>query len=243
MYKVRCSKIGDIMTNPRSKSETLSKTAMTAVFEQYIQDISGRRKSITSKYLDKGIMQEEDAISLVSERYDTLYFKNEVKFEDEHMNGTPDILSPHRENPEIVIDTKCSWDIFTFSSVRLDEIDKGYYGQLQGYMHLTGAKKAQLCYVLVNMPQHMIAWNRANFDRMNAFTGNEWNEQEKNFIFDDIHIEDRVITFEVDYNEEYIQQVIERVELCRQYYDSLKHIKFRKFELKEDDLPITGGTE
>jgi hypothetical protein len=233
MYKCRCSKIGDILTNPRSKSETYSKTAMSAVFEQYIADVTGRNKTVTSKYMDKGSLMEEDSISLLSYHDEAIYFKNEKHFTNDLLTGTPDIVTS-----ELVIDIKSSWDVFTFSATKLDEIDKGYYAQLQGYMALTGARKAQLCYVLVNSPEHIINFAKADFERKNVFNGKSWDDELKNYLFDDLHIESRIHKIEIEYDEAFIQSVYERVELLREYYDSLKSvINFKKAELKEGDLP------
>ena len=53
-FKIRCSAIGKIMTNARSKTETLSKTTKTYLEEWSKEQIYKRKKEVFSKYIDKG---------------------------------------------------------------------------------------------------------------------------------------------------------------------------------------------
>jgi hypothetical protein len=60
------------------------------------------------------------------------------------------------DNTEIfntVIDTKCSWDLDTFHWA---ESIKAYEIQLNGYSLLYNATNLQLCYCLLNTPQHLL---------------------------------------------------------------------------------------
>ena len=62
MLKIRCSSIGKIMTNSRSKTETLSKTCKTYLQELAIEEMYGKRKEFSSRYTDKGNAVEDEGM-------------------------------------------------------------------------------------------------------------------------------------------------------------------------------------
>ena len=62
MLRIRCSAIGNIMTNARSKTETLSKTTKKYIQELALEDVYGIKKDFTNKYIQKGNEVERDGI-------------------------------------------------------------------------------------------------------------------------------------------------------------------------------------
>ena len=62
----RCHRLGDLMTEPRSKSETLSETTKSYLKLLYRELTWDRKKQIESKYLRKGIETEENCLTLLS---------------------------------------------------------------------------------------------------------------------------------------------------------------------------------
>ena len=142
-YKFRPSSIGNLMVEPRSKSETLSQTTKSFLQEIYLQERFNRSKIIGSKYMQKGNEVEEDSLSLATRHFGKLLIKNKQTFENDWIKGTPDVVSP------MLIDIKSSWDLFTFYKV---ENNPMYYWQLLAYMWLTDHSQATLCYCLVDSP-------------------------------------------------------------------------------------------
>ena len=222
----RCSSLGKLMTDPRSKSETLSETTKTHLVEVYVREVHGREKEITTKYMEKGLSVEEDSITLYSRFNKKFYSKNEERLKNSFVIGTPDLFEGDSiETASHIIDIKSSWDIFTFYAVRGTAINKNYYWQLQGYMDLTGAKTATLAYCLVNTPDTLIEdekrklqWKMGIIDP----TGNDLYEEacakiEKSMIFDDVPLERRVFEFKIERNDEDIMRMHKRVEECRQW--------------------------
>ena len=67
-YKERASAIGQIMTNPRSKSEVLSETAKSRVQEKFLEDNFQIKNEFWSKQLDKGISEEPVSIDLMAKQ-------------------------------------------------------------------------------------------------------------------------------------------------------------------------------
>ena len=157
------------------------------------------RKEIKSKYLTKGLKLEDTAIDKAIEWLDLPFaIKNEKFFENEFFCGTPDLIV---EN--IVYDIKCSWDCFTFPLFENEIPNKDYFYQLQVYMHLTGCKKAVLTYVLLNTPEELTYEEKHNYDNM-----------DKKY---------RIKTFEIEYSEEVIADLKQRVTNVREYLKTINY--------------------
>lgn len=220
-FKIRCSRIAEIMTNGRNGSD-LSETAKTYCKQWIISQLYNRNKEIDSKYLEKGTINESDAMTIIERLYSLPFIiKNDQYFDSIHMCGTPDIIYGNT-----VRDIKCSWDAFTFPY--FDETpDKRYYWQLQGYMYLTGTTEAYLDYVLTNTPDHLVdsIITRESFS-YNGMTEERENEIRQYHYYDDLPDELRVKTFHIHKDETAFINIINRVEQCREYITSLlKHIQ------------------
>lgn len=149
-FKCRASALGQLMTNARSKSETLSQTAKSYIEDWVKEQIYGVKKQIKSKYIQKGLALEDMAIEFYSIAKDQSFMiKNLDNFEDDFFTGTPDCF-----HEGVVYDFKTSWDCYTFPLFN-QVPDMGYYYQLQVYMHLTGLKKAKLVYTLQDTPDFL----------------------------------------------------------------------------------------
>lgn len=212
--KIRCSAIGDIMTDPRSKSETLSKTAIKAAIEAYVvQKYDKHPKDLVTDAIRKGLMVEEDAITILSKVDKRIYVKNEDKLSNPWITGTPDIVT-ERE----VIDIKSSWDIFTYFASRFDSLDKGYEWQLRGYMDLTGRQHARLAYVLCDTPEPLIAsaQRKAWYDAgAPAIEDGKVNQMIRDNATYDLSPAERVHTFRIEHDPEAMERVYERIALIR----------------------------
>jgi hypothetical protein len=226
----RCSSLGHIMTESRSKSDPLGETCKTHLIDVYVQNKYGRQTDITNKYIEKGLQVEEDSITLYSRVKKNFFKKNELHLHNEFIKGTPDLFTGLEiHGADSIIDIKSSWDIYTFFRVHTKDLNKMYYWQLQGYMALSGAKSAKLVYCLVNTPEtFLLDEKRKLFYRMNA--GTEENpdyvkaceELEKAMSFDDIPMSERVIEFEIARNDADIEALYKRVIECRKYLCQLE---------------------
>lgn len=197
MFKIRASASGKIMTNPRAKNELISETTKSYVKEYLISEIYGIKKQINNKYLSKGIWLEDEAIDKAIEWLDIPFaLKNEKYFEDYFFCGTPDLILENE-----VLDIKCSWDAFTFPLFENEIPTKDYFYQLQVYMHLTGKRKARLVYVLLNTPEELLYEEKHSYDNM-----------DKKF---------RIKTYEIEYSEDVIADLKERVTNIRTYIKTI----------------------
>lgn len=220
MLKIRCSALGKIMTNARSKSEVLSKTCKSYLQELAIEEMYGIKKEFSSRYTDKGIAVERNSIDLIQENCDFGFmYKNEEHFENDYLTGTPDVNTDN-----ILLDVKSSYDATTFPWFEEEIPNKDYYYQLQGYMALTGKRKSVLAYCLVNTPFQIVEdevrrahWQEHLIDESEELRA----DVEARHNFDHIPPEKRIKTFEVRYDKEVVKAIYERIEECRKYYETL----------------------
>lgn len=159
-YLFRCHSLSKIMTEPKTKEDKaagkLSVTTQTYLKQLHREERYNRRQEYSSKYIEKGLTQEENAITLLSRVKKRYLKKNTLRVNNKYLTGSPDLFSGlELMECEEGWDTKCSWDIFTFPYPD-DKLDKSYYWQNQGYMGITGARRWTTAYCLVNAPAALI---------------------------------------------------------------------------------------
>ena len=221
--KVRCSQIGKLMTNPRSKGELFSQTTKTYIQELVLRDKYGIQKEFSSRYTDKGNEVEDKSIELCNNVLDLGFlWKNEDYFENDYITGTPDV---NTEN--VLLDVKSSWDATTFPFFESELPNKDYFYQLQGYMWLTGKEKSLLCYCLINTPPLIVEdeirrehWKLHLIDEDLGLR--EYVLKKHNF--DHIPMEKRIRVYEVQKDEQVIETLKEKIELAREYYEMLMKV-------------------
>ena len=171
------------------KPGELSQTCITYLKECYAED----KEELSSKYLTKGILLENEAIEFASK---VLYggikaYKNEDIYANEWLVGTPDVIL---ENS--IIDTKCSWNRKTLLDSAL-ELNTDYQWQLIGYMFLCNKDYATLFYYLGDTPA------AANYGVKVSYS----------------HLEDfeRWVSYEFKRDLDKEQEIIDKVEQCREW--------------------------
>ena len=153
MHRFRASSLAEIMTDPKSKEETLSVGAKTCVEKIAKQFVYGYDETFSSKYTDKGIQVEDDAIELYNSVFFTDFKKNTERKENDWITGECDIVAPGR-----IIDIKSPWSLSTFPATAEAGKDKTYEWQLRAYMWLWDMEAAEVAYCLVSTPPELIGW-------------------------------------------------------------------------------------
>jgi len=218
--KIRSSAIGKIMTNPKTKGETLSQTTKTYLQELAVEEVYKIRKEFSSRYTDKGNEVEDLSIALCNDVLDLGFiYKNEEHFSNEWITGTPDV-----NTNEILLDVKSSWDATTFPFFDTELKNKDYLYQLQGYMWLTGKEEALLCYCLIDTPLQIVEdeirrehWKANLIEEsldLRAFV-------QAKHTFGHIPKEKRLKTFKIAKDDVIIENIKTRIEECREYYNEL----------------------
>tara|TARA_B110000902_G_scaffold158813_2_gene182036 strand:+ start:1643 stop:2299 length:657 start_codon:yes stop_codon:yes gene_type:complete len=211
-FRIRCSAINSIMAKPTGK-RIISAGAETFVKKWYIEKVYNRYPEVKSKYMDKGIEVEEASIEYVAKKLNLgKVYKNDEWFENDYMHGTPDAVLD-----DTILEIKNSWDCFSFPLLETEVPSKDYFLQTQGYMHLTGIKKAKLIYVLMDTPEHLIEKDfRWNNPRELAYE-----DFREKYLFTTIEDKYRIKTFDIEYDTEIVEQIYNRVDLCREYIDKI----------------------
>lgn len=242
---VRCSALHHIMTNITSAE--LTKGHLTFAKQLHRELRWGRKPQIKSKYIEKGILQEEDAITLLSRFKGIMLKKNEERISNSFITGIPDLyLGESIRKAESGYDTKCSWSVDTFPYPG-DKLDGCYEFQDHGYMALTGAKSWATAFCLVNAPGHQVMGEkyylqrRYNYSELDKGYIEGCKEIERNMIFDmgqfqkdnpgfdfhneiwdyDIPLKERVVEMTVDRDDNIIDKIYERVKLVRKELERL----------------------
>lgn len=223
--KVRCSSLGKIMTSPRSSNEVLSQTAKTYIQELVIEDLYGVKKEISSRYLDKGLIQEDYSIEFASRVLDLPFcVKNDEYFENDYIKGTPDLVLEDE-----IIDIKTSWDATTYPWFTEELPDKSYYWQLIGYMWLTGKTKGRIVYTLVDTPEDIVLdeIRRTSWKKFELEVSDETEaEVRAKHEFSHIPEELRVKPYNVELTEDAIQKIKDKIDVAKEYYINLvKNLK------------------
>jgi hypothetical protein len=218
---VRCSSLGKLLTEPRSKSEVISQTAKSYIEDLFNELEFGYRKEFSSRYTDKGLEMEDEAIQFASEQFDWEFVvKNTKRFTNDYITGEPDINTNN-----LLADIKCSWSLDTYPMFESDLKNKDYYWQLQGYMWLTGKTEAELVYCLMNTPLQIVEdevrrahWKAGLIDEDIDLR----HEVQTKHNYDNIPSKLRVKRYIVERDEKAIEKIIEKVEIAREYYKMLK---------------------
>lgn len=135
------------------KEQSLSAGAKTYCEQIAKEFVYGYESTVTSKYLEKGLMVEEQAIELYNEVKFTSLTKNKERRENDWITGEPDLVRSDR-----IVDIKSSWSLDTFPVTSMAGRDSGYEWQGRAYMWLFDKPAFDLAYCLVNTPDDLIGY-------------------------------------------------------------------------------------
>lgn len=206
---------------------TLGDTCISYLKEMYVYHKYGKEPvggAERSKYTMKGKLVEEESIMMLNRIDSQTYSKNDERYTNEHLTGEPDIIVLDAGQAVKIIDIKSSYDFATLLANIGSSLNPLYKYQVQGYMALTGAFVAEVCYCLVNMPQEIINSEKKKiFYALNAATEDspEYRRQvekiENSMTFDEVPIKERIVRFQVDRDDALIEKIYKRIGQCREW--------------------------
>jgi len=238
---VKANRVKSLQRKEKGEDE-LSSGIITHLEDVFRAVFWKRRRHLANKYLEKGLLTEQDILDLASKQDGEFYVKNGDRFANEYIEGEWDNYYKK------VRDTKSNYDLKTFDEADLTKL---YEGQLKGYSWLVKDKfeldfypEAELVYGLVNNPLHHIQneITRQFYAHGNPSDDNDkWKEVkrqiERNMIFDidlfkrdypNYHFENEVLDFDIPAQfrlkkfdvittQEDIDNIKRRVLMCRIY--------------------------
>lgn len=138
------------------KEASLSAGAKTYLGKLAKQFVYSYNKVVGTKYMDKGLICEDEAIDMINRLRFESYAKNTERREDEFLTGECDIYVPGVKT----IDTKVSWDLDTFPALSEDCHDSLYEWQGRAYMRLWDVPAHEVCFVMLSTPDDLIRYEQ-----------------------------------------------------------------------------------
>lgn len=153
---IRCSSLGKIMTEPKTKAEgVLSVGAKTYIRELAQQEILGIDFEFSGKEIEKGLEVEDASIALLNRVRRLSLKKNAERKSNGLITGECDLYDAGRKRGH---DLKSSWSAKTFPGWVKDCEDRLYEWQMRGYMLLWDADEWEVNYALVDTPDRLIGY-------------------------------------------------------------------------------------
>jgi hypothetical protein len=217
----------DVLIAKRDAPPQLSEGAKTYLKQRFLEVITGRTKYIETKFTEKGTIVEHDAICLANDvlgwelplDYIASLEFTKQRLTNDYITGEMDV-----NHPDILADVKAPWNIHTFPFFDTNIPTMDYYWQLQGYMMLTGHTEAELVYVLVDTPMHLIndeirrrEWKKGYIE----MPDDEAESIRRELTFDDLPSRMKVRRWNVTRNDEAFQTIKQSVILAREYFREL----------------------
>jgi len=224
----------EYLEKKRDATPELSDTAKKYVKRVWLKYEKGIVKNIKSKFLDKGLFQEEESISLLTEVEKIAYSKNEERKENDFFTGECDIFKDFG-NKKIVIDTKTSWDAETFINAK-PSLDNDTQGVV--YMELWDCDEFHLKFCLVDTPEHLIQREK-DLEKWKYFSGDMsdaeldlfekqmqpiYDQIERNLTYSNnekIKREECIKTFIYYRDKNKYEKLVSKAKLARDYYKTL----------------------
>ena len=182
----------------RDAMPELSTGAKTYIREMVKSDFLKYTDTLENKYLEKGILCENEAIEFLN----NYHFKNYTKFpEGAYSNEWLVSRGCDIKDELITRDTKCSWSKKTHPTNWKDAYDSLYEWQGRCYMNLFGSKVHYVDHVLVNTPEHLIPkYEDTSLHNMDGLT-----------------MEQRYTSIKFDFSKDLDEIIPLAVQLCREY--------------------------
>lgn len=217
-FLIRCSSLGKIMTEPKTKAEgILSVGAKTYIRSLAAQDIFNVEFEVSSKAMEKGIETEGDGIALLNRVRGLNLVKNTERKKNKWITGECDLFDASRARGH---DIKSSWSLATFPIDVDDCEDKLYEWQMDGYMWLWDADEWEVNYVMVDTPERLIGFEPLQLHLVG-------------------HIPEhmRLTTWAISRDKSRISRIKEKVEAAREYYGEVIRDFDRAHALAAEEAP------
>lgn len=221
----------------------LSETCKTHLADIYTAVKYGRSEEVHNKYVEKGLLLEEDAITLYSLFTGKFHKKNKQRRCNSFIEGEMDF----EDDGDYVNDTKVNWSIFQFIRTVSRPLKPLYVWQVKGYMWLWNKNMARVIYCLLNTPEHLIAREELKlmYDMFGTKEQFDYSTEEektlyregcaeirRNHLYEDIPLEEKIRVFEVERNTIDEDRIANRVVECRKYLNSIEN----KEVIEEDEV-------
>ena len=186
--------------------------------------------------LIKGTRSEVRATEMVEKVTVHKLHKYKTPIGNDYLKGKLDVLdAPTIDASKLIVEIKNSSNLHQFLKSAKEPLPIKIFYQMQGYLALTGKERGIVYYCLVDMPDDVIQEQHELLARELCPDGvitdlfeEEWAEKERGFRFQDIPEEERIIPFPVDRDEKIIENIYEKIELCREWLADFEQVHKKK---------------
>lgn len=220
----RCSEKVDYLKTIKDLPN-LSDTCKKRLANIYTTETTGRIKDIESMYIEKGLRTEEDSITKYSLVTGKMYRKNSERISNGFLSGEIDFDD---DLEDMVIDTKSSFDIFTFDATVARGINPIYEWQGHAYMWLKNRKRFRLAYCLNNTPEDII--KRLEQKMKYNFVGSQSDFEDACALLKDKHTYNdlpdsrRIRIYDLNRDDDKISQIMQMVPIWRNYLNNIPNV-------------------
>ena len=210
----------------------LSSGSETYCKEWVKENVYGRSNYVETKYTNKGIDTEEEALNILVRALKLgMVYKNTERKTDDFKTGEIDFM-----HDDVIFDNKSSYSFQTFPMFET-KLDRVYEDQMKGYLHLWDKQVGKVCYTLVDTPIEILIsemkWLSDDDAKQtkalnHLFTKKAFIEAKerlfpmaKKIDFIELKDEQRVKVFEVRRDDVFINNIHVNVKKCRDYIDRL----------------------
>lgn len=218
-----------LIKKENSKKVILSDTCIGYLMEWYAEKTAGKlavdKETMEIDSLEKGKLQENESLLLLSNIDDYYYEKNEERVSNAYLTGEPDTFrGEFIINAEAILDTKSVWDYPTYLKQLNAKLQPNYVQQIKGYGDICNTNELYVVKCLVNMPDSMIENYKTRMAYKMKVDVNDigflkyFQKWENSMRFDDIDERLRVHKTQVEpFTEFERQQVYNKVIICREW--------------------------
>jgi hypothetical protein len=119
--------------------------------------VFGYHKVVTTKFMDKGLLLEDEAIAFINKMRFKSYAKNTERRVSQYLTGECDIYEPGVKT----IDTKVAWDLSTFPALSSEAHDPLYMWQGVSYMKLwPDVHEHEVAFIMLDTPDDLRKWEQ-----------------------------------------------------------------------------------
>lgn len=210
----------------------ISKLKDIYIKEKWHKEIINVAKDYVPAVLN-GTLSESKSLDLVSELDGVTYKQHKCLMKNRYLKGILDCyLGKSLKKIEKVTDIKTAASMQSLLSLVKDEETKSkYYWQIMGYLAITGANEGEICHCLVSYSDRIINDEINKFlhrTKNLGFDGEYIDAQihriKFNMTFDEIPIEQRVVRFKVQRDEDAIKNIYEKVKFCRKWLNNFDEL-------------------
>lgn len=212
------------------KMDSIGPGGISKLKDIYIKEKWGKELiSVAKDYVPavlNGTLSEPKSLSLVSELDGHEYKVHKKLIKNKYLKGILDCYlgsSVKRINKVMDIKTAASMQSL-LALIKDEDTQSKYYWQIMGYLAITGADEGEVCHCLVSYSERIINDEINKFLQRTknlGFDGEYIDAQihriKFNLTFDEIPVEQRIVRFRVERDEDAIKNIYDKVKFSRKW--------------------------